>query len=120
MEDAMRYMLLLYDTPGPGPAHGTRAWDASLDAYDRFAVEATRRGALRSGEALQPIETATTVRVRDGDVLTADGPFAPTDEVLGGMYIVECADLDEALDLAARVPDAATGSVEVRPIVEVP
>jgi hypothetical protein len=116
----MRYMLLLYDTPGPGPAYGTHEWDAVLDGYERFTGEARRRGALRAVEALQPIETATTVRVRDGDVLTTDGPFAETGEVLGGVYILECGDLDEALALAAQVPDAATGSVEVRPIMEVP
>jgi hypothetical protein len=120
MEDAMRYMLLLYDTPGPASGDPPGAWHAALDAYDRFATTARRRGVFRAGAALHPVGTATTVRVRDGDVLTADGPFAETAEVLGGMYVLECADLDEALELAAQLPDAATGSVEVRPIVDVP
>jgi hypothetical protein len=73
---------------------------------------------MKGGEALQPTATATTVRVRDGQTLSTDGPFAETKEVLGGFYIVEAADLDEAIGYAARIPGAKEGSIEVRPIVD--
>ena len=69
------------------------------------------------GEGLEPTASATTVRVRDGERLLTDGPFAETEQ-LGGLYILECANLDEALDLAAKIPDATTGSVEVRPVLD--
>ena len=73
---------------------------------------------MRSGEALQPTATATTVRVRDGETLTTDGPFAETKEQLGGFYVVEAKDLDEAIEIATRIPDVRGGSIEVRPIME--
>ena len=73
-----------------------------------------------AGEALQPVTTATTVRIRDGQAMTTDGPFAETKEALGGFYIIEAADLDEALELAAGCPAATYGSIEVRPIWEYP
>ena len=75
---------------------------------------------LPGWEALEPTATATTVRVRDGRTLTTDGPFAETKEALGGYYLVEAKDLDEAIDFAARIPGAQTGSIEVRPIWEIP
>jgi hypothetical protein len=76
------------------------------------------RGAMKAGEALHPSSSATTVRVRDGRTISTDGPFAETKEVLGGFYIVEAADLDEAIGYAARIPGAASGSIEVRPVFD--
>jgi hypothetical protein len=113
----MQYMLLIY-----GPESTERPSDeaiaAEMEAYNAFSRHVAERGALRSGEALHPSVTATTVRVRDGQTLTTDGPFAETKEVLGGFYIVEAADLDEAIGYAARIPGAQYGSVEVRPVVD--
>jgi hypothetical protein len=85
------------------------------EAYAAFGREA--RDVIRAGEALHPVSTATTVRVRDGERLLTDGPFAETREQLGGFYVVDVADIDEAIAWAAKIPGAATGSVEVRPIV---
>ena len=76
------------------------------------------RGVLQGGERLRFTTDATTVRVRDGEVLTTDGPFAETKEQLGGYYVVDCKDLDEAIEVAARIPGARVGSIEVRPIWE--
>ena len=72
---------------------------------------------IRGGAALYPTATATTVRVTDGEVVTSDGPYAETKEILSGFYLFECADLDEAVAVAARIPGAATGAVEVRPVI---
>jgi hypothetical protein len=74
---------------------------------------------MKGGEALQPTSTATSVRVRNGDTLTTDGPFAETKDQLGGFYLVDCKDLDEAVEVAAGIPDARRGTIEVRPIMEV-
>jgi hypothetical protein len=79
-----------------------------------------QRGAYLGGEALQPVTTATTVRVRDGETVTTDGPFVETKEAIGGFYLVEARDLDEALELAAACPGAKYGSMEVRPVNEFP
>jgi hypothetical protein len=110
----MQYLLLIY-----GPE--SEADDFSpetMQAYNDFWNHVTERGALKAGEALHPVSTATTVRVRDGQTVTTDGPFAETKELLGGFYVVDVADLDEALGYAAMIPGAKTGSVEVRPIVD--
>ena len=89
-----------------------------MAAYDAFTEEVKAAGAFVGGEALQPTSTATTVRVRDGEPLLTDGPFAETREQLGGYYLLECDDLDEAIRWAAKIPGAATGCVEVRPIMD--
>jgi hypothetical protein len=89
--------------------------------YTTFGEEGGKAGVLGGGgEALQPTSTATTVRVRDGETVTTDGPFAETKEQLGGYYLFECKDLDQAIEWAAKIPGAKTGSVEVRPIMEFP
>jgi hypothetical protein len=75
-----------------------------------------RRGVLQGGERLRPTTDATTVQVRDGEVLTSDGPFAETKEQVGGYFVVECKDLDEAIEIAAKIPGARVGTIEVRPI----
>jgi len=77
-----------------------------------------RRGVLQGGERLKPAATATTVRVRDGEVLTSDGPFAETKEQMAGFYLVDCKDLDEAIEVASKIPGAQHGSIEVRPVWE--
>jgi hypothetical protein len=84
-----------------------------------FTKDIVDRGIYQSGEALQPTATATTVRVRDGETLSTDGPFAETKEQLGGFYVVEAKDLDEATEIAARIPDVRNGSIEVRPVMEI-
>jgi hypothetical protein len=86
--------------------------------YGTFMEEMGERGVLLGGERLHPTSDATTVRVRDGEVLTADGPFAETKEQIGGFYLVDCKDLDEAIEVAAKIPGAAHGTIEVRPIWE--
>ena len=93
---------------------------AQFGAYDRFTRYLRERGAMLAGEALEPTSTATTVRVVDGKTLTTDGPFAETKETLGGFYLVEAADLDEAVRFAAMIPGATAGSIEIRPIFSVP
>jgi hypothetical protein len=91
-----------------------------MDGYAAFTREVTERGAYKGGEALQGTQTATTVQVRDGQTITTDGPFAETKEALGGFYLVEAKDLDEAIKIAAMIPGAKHGSIEVRPIWELP
>lgn len=110
----MQYMLMIYYEPtDEPPADDERA--ATRAAYDQLNADLQARGLLRGGAELQPADTATSVRVRDGQVLLTDGPFAETKEQLGGYYLIECATLDEALEVAARIPGAHYGTVEVRP-----
>jgi hypothetical protein len=115
----MRYMLLIYNEEAAWAAMSEEEQGKVFGAYMTYTEEIKSEGKHLAGDPLQPIATATTVRVRDGKTLTTDGPFAETKEQLGGYYIVEAADLDEALALAARIPGAHYGSVEVRPIWEV-
>ena len=91
---------------------------AEFGEYDAFSELLKTRGAYEAGEALQPTATATTVRVVDGQTVATDGPYAETKEALGGFYLVEAADLDEAIDYASRIPGARRGAVEIRPIFE--
>ena len=91
---------------------------ALMQAHNTFANEALKRGLLTGGAPLQPTSTATTIRVRNGKTLITDGPFAETKEQLAGTYVLNCKDLDEAIELAARIPDALTSSVEIRPVME--
>jgi hypothetical protein len=90
---------------------------AVMQAYEAFGREVKEAGAHLGGEGLEPTSAATTVRVRDGERVLSDGPFAETKEQLGGFYLLECDSLDEAIDWAAKIPGAATGSVEVRPVM---
>jgi hypothetical protein len=114
----MRYLLTIY-TDESRYATMTPEDSAKLMAdYGAFGQEAQEAGVLLGGEGLQPTATATTVRVRDGEAMFTDGPFAETREQLGGYYLLECADLDEASRWAAKIPDARSGSVEVRPIMD--
>ncbi len=113
----MRYMALLYM---PNEELNPEAGPEEMAPWLEFNAHAESQGANPVGEPLQPIATATTVRVRDGETLMTDGPFAETKEVLGGYYILECPDLDAALALAAKIPSVTYGSVEVRPLMEMP
>ena len=114
----MRYLLLIYgdETLWTDPTPEQMA--AEMAAHQAFSDATTAEGILRGGEALQPTATATTVRVRDGELMLTDGPFAETREQLGGFYLVECDTLDEAVAAARRIPEAAVGCVEVRPVME--
>jgi hypothetical protein len=91
---------------------------ASFAAHGEFGEAAGRAGVLEGGHGLQPVATATTLRVRDGERMLTDGPYAETKEQLGGYYLLDCKDLDDALNWAARIPEAKTGAVEVRPIMD--
>ena len=116
----MKYMLLIYAEPGSGPAPESADAQAETDAYIALSTELHATGKLVSGEPLQGIETATTLTVRDEKPITTDGPFAETKEVLGGYYLIDVPDLDEALAWAAKIPTAAHGSIEVRPLRDFP
>jgi hypothetical protein len=113
----MQYALLIY-TQEATEVPSDEAIAAEMEAYNAFTRHVAERGAMKAGEALHPSATATTVRIREGQTVTTDGPFAETKEVLGGFYIVEAADLDEAIRYAAMIPGAAQGSIEVRPVVD--
>ena len=114
----MRYLAAIYTEDSAGDAAATEQGRRMLDAYRIFGEEARAAGVMLDGEGLQPAATATTVRVRDGETMLTDGPFAETREQLGGYYLLECRDLDEAIRWAATIPDAANGSVEVRPVMD--
>ena len=114
----MRYALLICDEDKRQAEMSEAEAGAQMAGYAAFGEEMGAKGVLQGGERLQPAATATTVRVRDGEVLTSDGPFAETKEQLGGFYLVECKDLDEAIEVAAKIPGAQTGTIEVRPIWE--
>ncbi|MEU4672345.1 YciI family protein [Amycolatopsis sp. NPDC023774] len=114
----MQYMLLIYNCVRPEP--GDPGFEEAVARVNAFADECRRRGVWVEGKPLQPESTATTVSVRDGRTLITDGPFAETHEHLGGFYLFDCRNLDEALELAALCPMAAEGSIEVRPVVGIP
>ena len=114
----MRYALLICtEEKAMADATADEA-QAMMTEYMAFGEAMGARGVLGGGERLHPTGDATTVRVRDGEVLTSDGPFAETKEQIGGFYLVDCKDLDEAIEIAAKIPGARMGSVEVRPIWE--
>ena len=109
----MKYMLLIYTDPTAyNPADGEKI----MGEYMTFTQQILDSGEMVAGDPLQGVETATSVRVRDGKRSTTDGPFAETKEVLGGYYIVDVKDLDRAIELAAKIPDAKTATIEVRPV----
>jgi hypothetical protein len=114
----MRYLALIYDAePDPGSVTPDD-FEAMLAEYGAYDAAVKAAGVFLGGEALQSSDTATVVRVRDGQCLTTDGPFAETREQLGGYYLLDCADLDEAIAWAVRIPGASVGAVELRPIME--
>lgn len=109
----MKYVFLLYNTESD--EHSTPEATAEWEQFEAYLAE---RGGKLGGEALQPTVTATTVSVRRGETVVTDGPFADTKEQLGGFYLLECADLDEAVAVATRIPWAPTGHIEVRPVID--
>jgi hypothetical protein len=113
----MRYLLLIYTAEASEPPP-PEVRDSEMKAYGAFTEDIRKRGLMQAGEALEPTATATTVRVQDGRTVTTDGPYAETKEALGGFYLVDARDLDEAIELAARIPAAKHGAIEVRPIWE--
>ena len=114
----MRYLCLIYDEEKKLGAMSPAENEAFMGEYFAFTDAIRKSGHFLAGEALQPVSTATTVRVRSGKVSTTDGPFAETKEQLGGYYLIEARDLNDAIQVAARIPSARLGTVEVRPVVE--
>ena len=113
----MRYALLIYVEPW----ESTPEQDLEvMEAYNAFGREVAEAGAMRGGEALHEAKMATSVRVRNGQTLVTDGPFAETKEEFGGFYMVEAENLDEAIKWAAKIPGAVRGTIEVRPVVDFP
>ena len=113
----MKYMLLIYSDPA-AYANDPSLGEKMMGEYMAFTQGIVDSGELVSGDPLQGAETATCVRHRDGQVGTTDGPFVETKEVLGGYYVVDVKDLDRAIEVAAQIPDAGTGAVEVRPLMD--
>jgi hypothetical protein len=116
----MKYLLLIYENEKSMAGLSEAEQGKIFQEYTDYTARIRKEGKYVAGEALQPISTATTVRVKNGKTLTTDGPFAETREQLGGFYMVEAKDLDEAIALAAAIPASRTGSIEVRPILPFP
>ena len=114
----MRYLCLIYDEEKKLGTMSKGESDAFMGEYFAFTEGIRKSGHYIGGEALQPVETATTVRVRNGKTATTDGPFAETKEQLGGYYLINAKDLNDAIQVASRIPSARVGSIEVRPIME--
>jgi hypothetical protein len=113
----MKYLCLIYENEQLYGTMPKEEVDAVFAEYFAFTQDIGKSGHLRGGEALQPTATATTVRVRNGKVSTTDGPFAETKEQLGGYYLIEAKDLNDAIQVAGRMPGARYGSVEIRPVM---
>jgi hypothetical protein len=113
----MKYLLLIYESEAQAATRGDADNQKVFDGYMKFDAELTASGKKIAGDALRETATATTVRVRGGETLLTDGPFAETKEQLGGYYLIEAEDLDEAVAIAAKIPSAISGSIEVRPVM---
>ena len=113
----MQYLLLIYANEAAEAAMGETAMTEMMTEYRSFTQSIIKDGQFKAGDALKPTSLATTVTVRNGKTLTTDGPFAETREQLGGYYLIEAKDLDEAIAIAARVPSAKHGSIEIRPVM---
>ena len=111
----MKYALLIYSASSEAPQMTPEQQQAASQAWQNYAAEARAAGVLIGSQGLAPISAATTVRVRNGKTLTSDGPFAETHEQLGGIFLMNCKDLDEAIAWAAKLPGAQYGSIEIRP-----
>jgi hypothetical protein len=114
--DKMQYLLMIYQNEVEYAKNDAATSQKMMDEYQTFTQSIIQSGQFKAGDRLQPTATATTVRVRDGKTLTTDGPFAETREQLAGYYMVDAKDLDSAIAIAARIPSARIGSIEVRPI----
>ncbi len=113
----MKYLALIYAAQGTGPAPKTPEFVKLMGAYQAANETFNEDGVSLAGEALQPVETATSIRIRDGKAELTDGPFAETKEQLGGFYLFDCATLDDAIKYAKMIPTAEYGTIEVRPIM---
>jgi hypothetical protein len=116
----MQYLLLIYGDEARWDAVSDEDRTAVYREYGALSADLRDQGKFLGGEELQPITTATTVQVRDGDTVVSDGPYAETKEALGGFYLIEAESLDEAIEWAARIPTARTGTIEVRPVAANP
>ena len=114
----MKYLCLIYDEEKKMDAMSKTESEAFMGEYFAFTEGIRKSGHYVGGEALQPVQTATTVRLRNGKVSTTDGPFAETKEQLGGYYLINARDLNDAIQVASKIPSARLGSIEVRPIME--
>ena len=112
----MQYLLMIYQNEAEYAKNDAATSQKMLSEYQAFTQSIIQSGNFKGGDRLQPTTTATTVRVRDGKTLTTDGPFAETREQLGGYYMIDAKDLDSAIAIAARIPGARIGSIEVRPV----
>ena len=114
----MKYLCLIYDAEKTMATMPKPEADAFMAEYFTYTEGIRKSGHYVAGEALQPVSTATTIRKRNGKVSTTDGPFAETKEQLGGFYLIEARDLNDAIQVAGRIPSVRTGSIEVRPVVD--
>jgi hypothetical protein len=114
----MKFLAIIYNDETQWANASPEDIAASFAGHGALMEEGAKSGAVLGGEGLQPVATATTLRVRDDERMLTDGPYAETKEQLGGYYLFECKDLDEALDWAAKIPEARTGAVEVRPVMD--
>jgi hypothetical protein len=114
----MKFLAIIYNDESQWANATPEDIAASFAGHGALMEEGAKSGAVLGGEGLQPVATATTLRVRDDERMLTDGPYAETKEQLGGYYLFECKDLDEALDWAAKIPEARTGAVEVRPVMD--
>jgi hypothetical protein len=114
----MKYLALIYTDAAREPAYGTPEFEAMMAAYFAFSETLAKAGHMVAAEALQGIETATSVRVKQSKVETMDGPFAETKEYLGGYYLMDVPDLETAVKYAAMIPSAGYGTVELRPVMD--
>ena len=118
LEESMRYLCLIYENEKAWESMPPAESEAVMGEYFAFTEGIRGKGQLVAGEALHPTPTATTVRVRNGKISTTDGPYVETKEQLGGFYLIEAGDLNEAIQIAARIPSARYGGVEVRPVID--
>jgi len=109
----MQFLALIYSTEGSDDVD----WETLIQQYGEFGRRAQEAGVMVGGDALQPVSTATSVQLRDSKKVVTDGPFAETKEQLGGYYLLDCKDLDEAVEWASQIPTARYGTIEVRPVV---
>lgn len=115
----MKYIALIYAADGAGPQPETPEFGAYMEGYMKVDQTLKSDGVFVAGEALEGVDTATSVRLRNGKVETMDGPFAETKEQLGGFYLIDCENLDQAIKYAAMIPTADHGTIEVRPIMNI-
>lgn len=115
----MHYMFLIYSNEKNDPKYATQEFSDMMEGYGKFNQVVRKDGSYILGEPLESVKSATTVRVKNNETLVTDGPFAETKEVLGGFYILDCKDLDAAIEYAKQIPTASYGSIEIRPIMKI-